>query len=85
MSKDHQTALHSTTTGARDPCCYISCPAGVLYDVVGDVSTILKVTGKQVPGDVDFTKMFWYCGWTLESTGGGDLIEPTELTMNHCI
>ena len=32
---------------------------GVLYDVASDISSILKVTGKRVPGDVDSAFMLW--------------------------
>ena len=32
---------------------------GVLYGVASDISSILKVTGKRVPGDVDSALMLW--------------------------
>ena len=37
----------------RNVCCYTSWQVGVLYDVAIDVSSILKMTGKRVLGDVD--------------------------------
>ena len=64
----------------RDICCYTSwqLQLGVLYDVARDVSTILKMTGKRVPGDVESTSSGAVDGptETVESTGGGDLVEP---------
>ena len=56
MNEDHQTliALH-TTTRARDPFSYSSWYGGVVYDVANNISTILKMTEKRVPGDIDST------------------------------
>ena len=48
---------NESTIRARDVCCFTSRQAGVLYDIANDVSTVLKVTGKRVPGDIASTSV----------------------------
>ena len=53
-----------STIRARNVCWYTSRQEGVLNDVVGYISSILKVTGKRVPRDVDSALMLWWCWWS---------------------
>ena len=48
---DFLTALHLTMK-VIDPPCYTSGQMGVVYGIGSDISSILKVAGKRVPGDV---------------------------------